>query len=50
MSIEPAYVLNLVICDATLEFEISFVGRYAQINLDVDLTFAMPWENVTYIP
>ena len=50
MSIEPAYVFNLVICDATLEFEISFEGRYAQINLAVDLTFAMPWENVTYIP
>ena len=50
MSIEPAYVFNLVICDATLEFELSFVGRYAQINLAADLTFAIPWENVTYIP
>lgn len=50
MSIDPAYVLYLVICDATLEFELSFVGRYAQINLAVDLTFALPWENVTYIP
>jgi hypothetical protein len=50
MSIDPVYVPYLVVTATDLLFELSFEGRYAQINLDADLTFTLPWENVTYIP
>ena len=50
MSIDPGYVPYLMVTATDLLFELSFEGRYAQINLDADLTFTLPWENVTYIP
>ncbi len=50
MSILPGYVAKLVVCNATLVFEISFEGRYAQLTADVDLSFTQEWTNKTYIP
>lgn len=47
MSIEPAYLIKLLPCTADLLFQLSFEARYAQLTLDVDLTFTMPWENLT---
>jgi hypothetical protein len=46
ISIEPAYVFDLINCSATLLFELSFEARYAQLTLDIDLTFPMEWSEI----
>lgn len=48
ISIYNEYVDELVVCNATLLFDISFQARYAQLTADVDLMFEQEWTNKTY--
>ena len=48
VSILSEFLIDLLISNATLIFDISFEGRYAQITADVTLAFEMPWENQTH--
>ncbi|MFX1237173.1 MAG: hypothetical protein ACFFAS_19825 [Promethearchaeota archaeon] len=43
---------GLALENATLDFEFYLAGRYAGIDVEVDLgvLFSQPWENLTYIP